>query len=91
MEKKLFSEVNENSVKIGRQLFLGICNLVSQLKSEERKSEILKILLEETKTGTNTYRKLLYKEIEDLIDSFDAASKSHSKGKTQRKKGSIEY
>ena len=54
--------------------------MVSQLKSEERKSEILKILLEETKTGTNTYRKLLYKEIEDLIDSFDAASKSHSKG-----------
>ena len=51
----------------------------------------LKILLEETKTGTNTYRKLLYKEIEDLIDSFDAASKSHSKGKTQRKKGSNEY
>ena len=53
--------------------------MVSQLKSEERKSEILKILLEETKTGTNTYRKLLYKEIEDLIDSFDAASKFHSK------------
>ena len=64
--------------------FLGICNLVSQLKSEERKSEILKILLEETKTGTNTYRKLLYKELEDLIDSFDAASKSHSKGKGRR-------
>ena len=55
--------------------------MVSQLKGEERKAEILKILLEETKTGTNTYRKLLYKEIEDLIDSFDTISKSHSKGK----------
>ena len=61
--------------------------MVSQLKSEERKSEILKILLEETKTGTNTYRKLLYKEIEDLIDSFDAASKSHSKGLFLRLEG----
>ena len=76
LEKKYFN---------GKEaVFRGICNLASQLKSEERKSEILKILLEETKTGTNTYRKLLYKEIEDLIDSFDAASKSHSKGKTFR-------
>lgn len=85
MEKKPFSEVNEKFPQDKTPTnFLGICNLVSQLKSEERKSEILKILLEETKTGTNTYRKLLYKEIEDLIDSFDAASKSHSKGKTFR-------
>merc|ERR1712137_410765 len=71
LEKKYFN---------GKEaIFRGICNLVSQLKGEERKAEILKILLEETKTGTNTYRKLLYKEIEDLIDSFDTISKSHSK------------
>ena len=54
--------------------------MVSQLKGEERKSQILNILLEETKNGTNSYRKVLYKEIEDLVDSFDATSKSHSKG-----------
>jgi len=59
LEKKYFN---------GKEaIFRGICNLVSQLKGEERK------------TGTNTYRKLLYKEIEDLIDSFDTISKSHSK------------
>ena len=40
------------------------------------------VMTEQEPVYYNYKRKLLYKEIEDLVDSFDAASKSHSKGDT---------